>query len=81
MVEKLKLWYTIRGLAQELAIDHQKLARILKKGFKEKNEPVLRNGRLWLCDIKRIMPEFYESWTERVHQQSLSRRASVDDDE
>lgn len=80
MSEKLKLFYSIRGLAREIGIDHQKLFRILKKGFKERNEPVLRNGVLWICDIKRNMPEFYESWVELKHQASMSRRPSIDDE-
>ncbi len=73
MREKLKLCYTISGLARELNLDRRKLARMLKKvGIQ------LRNGRIWISQIRLQLPDLLDSWDELEHQR---RMGSTDDEE
>lgn len=70
-ISKLKLAYSIRELTRDTnsGWDPRKMRRVLKAGGVEPRE----DGKIWLCDIRDHMPQFYESWIELSHQQDLAK--------
>lgn len=78
-MEFLRLAYTMRELARELDAgwDHKKLRRTLAAGGVIPRS----DGKVWICDIKDHMPQFFESWVVLKHERDLAkiRAKSLDD--
>lgn len=70
MTLKLKLAYSMRGLAKVLDCgwDHKKLRRVLHDGGVDPQN----DGKVWISDIKGNMPHLLDSWAELIHQKELA---------
>lgn len=76
MPEKLKLAYTISGLARELGLDRRKLARMLKNA-----KISLRKSKIWISEIRLHLPELLDSWDEIEHRRRMALGPPDEDDE
>lgn len=74
----LRLAYTMRELSRELDAgwDHKKLKRVLASGGVEPR----KDGKVWICDIRDHMPQFFASWIELKHQRDLAKIRAEDQD-
>lgn len=76
MPKKLKLCYTISGLARELGLDRKQLSRMLKNA-----KIFLRKKRIWISEIRIHLPELIESWDEIEHRKTMKLGPPEDEDD